>query len=135
MKRTYICIRDAIALICALLLIFAILAGNTSVVFCVEGDAIGQAGDAIVNAVSYGSYQVYLVMRAVVIPLCIVVLAWAGLLFLGGGNNGPVAAKKMFLACFAAVVFVTCAPMLGDALGSVFADFGNGDFSNYNPLT
>ena len=113
--------------LCFCLCMFA--ATNINVAFCTAG-----AMDAIKNAVYQGAGHIYSLMRVVVIPLVVVAVAWAGLQFLFFGSRGTENGKKILMGCAAAVVVVVCAPIIGNLLGSWFANIGTGDLSGYNPL-
>lgn len=111
-------------------LVFCILTCNIGIAFCEDGDGLS----AVEGAVNSGASKVYGLMRAVVIPVAIVFLGAAGIMFLSGQPRSIDQAKKIVLYCFIGVAFVACAPLIGQEFGNWFKDTGSDDFSSYNPL-
>ena len=92
------------------------------------------SGGQIENIVNVTATEIYNVMRAIVIPIVICFIAYAGLLFLVGGSKGTESARKILISCVAAVVFVVFAPIIGQYLGNQFKSYGSGGLDQYNPL-
>lgn len=121
--------------LCLCLCLCFVMISTMDVAFCENSGAdlsegIGQL-ETIVNVTAS---EIYNVMRAIVIPIVICFIAYAGLLFLVGGSKGTESARKILISCVAAVIFVVFAPIIGQYIGNQFKDYGNGDFSQYNPL-
>ena len=94
----------------------------------------GNATDTIERAVESGAEKIYNLMRAIVIPIIIVMIAWAGLQFAIGGAKGTESAMKIFKGCCGAVIFVVFAPIIGQGIGNMFKDSGSGTFDSFNSL-
>ena len=90
--------------------------------------------DTIEGVINLGATEIYGIMRAVVIPVVICFVAYAGLLFLAGGTQGTDKARKVLIGCFASVMFVAFAPIVGQQIGNWVKDSYAGDLSGYNPL-
>lgn len=122
-------------LLCLCICTVGVMAASADVAYCTSATTPADPGDAIQGAVTMGAQEIYKVMRAIVIPIVILFFGYAGLMFLCGGTKGTEAARKICFGCFAAVAFVTCAPLIGQALGTWFQNTGNGGLDQYNPLS
>lgn len=124
---------SAVLCVCLLLMLFM----SSTPVFAAEDENTNtETGtSAIENAVNEGAQKIYNLMRAIVIPIIIVLIAWAGLQFAIGGAKGTESAMKIFKGCCFSVIFVVFAPIIANEIGNWFKDSGGGDLSNYNPLT
>lgn len=114
--------------LCVFALVGIVMLGSTSIAFC-EG-----ADETIQTAVSGITEQIYKIMRAIIIPCCIVALAFAAFQFIAGGSQGAEKARKAVIGVIASVAFVTFAPMVMNTIGGFLADSGSGDWDSYNPL-
>lgn len=95
--------------LCVLLLTAVILLGNSATAFCAPGE---DKVDIITNSVEDVATETYKGARAIISPLCIVALAFAGFQFIVGGQRGADMARKTVIACLFAIAFVGFAPML-----------------------
>lgn len=124
--------------LCLCLCLTMVMAGNIQVAFCEdteEGDKdTSSIADTIEGIVNLGATEIYGIMRAIIIPIVICFIAYAGLLFLGGGTQGTDKARKVCIGCFAAIMFVAFAPIIGNQVGGWVADSYDGDLGAYNPL-
>lgn len=123
---------SAVLCVCLLLMLFM----SSTPVFAAEDEKTNtETGtSAIENAVNEGAQKIYNLIRAIVIPIIIVFIAWAGLQFAIGGAKGTENAMKIFKNCCYSVVFVVFAPIIANEIGNWFKDSGSGNISNYNPL-
>lgn len=111
-------------------LVFCIMTCNIGIAFCEDGGGLS----AVEEAVNSGASKVYSLIRAIVIPVVIVLVGAAGIMFLSGQPRATDQAKKIILYCFIGVAVVACAPLIGQEFGNWFKDTGTSDFSSYNPL-
>ncbi len=125
--------RMLVYMLCLTLCVSMVMVGSMSVAFCT--DDVAGAGDAIQGAVSGMTEQIYSVMRAIIIPMCIIALAFAGFQFLVGGTQGAEKARKAVIGVVLAIAFIVFAPLFGKAIGSWVKDEGTGDWDGYNPLS
>lgn len=138
--RPRFCSKDACRLLtmvlCMCLCLSMFLATNLEVAYCdpTEATEAGESIDKIQDIVTTGADKIYNIIRAIVIPIVIVFIAWAGILFLIGGSKGTEKARTIFIGCAAAIVFVAFAPVIGNEVGGWFKDSGTGPISDYNPL-
>lgn len=107
------------------------MAATAAVAFCADGNGFGTA---IQDAVSSMTEDIYGVMRAIIIPCCILALGLAGFQFLVGGAQGAEKARKICMGVIGAVAFVVFAPTIGAAIGTWVKNEGTGTWDNYNPL-
>lgn len=126
-------IRVLAAFLCLCLCLTVALTSNLQVAFCTGNNATGIA-DTIEGVVNLGATEIYGVMRAIIIPIVVCFIAYAGLLFLAGGTQGTDKARKVCIGCFAAVMFIAFAPIIGQQVGNWVADSFSGDLKDYNPL-
>ena len=150
---------QAVALImCVFTFVFVAMAGNATTAYCdmsnwggnnsattpTSGDtstalgntssSSGTASTGITNAVNSITNQVYKIVRSVVVPFCIVALAFAGFQFLIGGNQGAEKARKVVIGCICAIGFVVFAPMVVQVVSGLVASEGSNDMEDYNSL-
>ncbi len=121
---------------CAVMFVCMFMATNIGIAYCADETtpATPNAADVLVSAITDGTQQVYNMIRAITIPILIVTITFAGVSFLIGGRNGTENARKIAIGSFVGVVIIVFAPVLGQTVGSWFANVGTGDFSEYNPL-
>lgn len=128
-------IRSIISMVmCCVMMLSVFMFLNVDVAFCASGEANSEAASAIQEAINDGAEQVITVMRAIVTPICIILIAFAGFQFLIGGQQGTEKARKTLMAAALGIAVVLLAPLFGQALATWFADAMQGDLSNYNPL-
>ena len=119
--------------LCVCLCLMLFLTAGMDVAFCAEDDA--SAGiDAIEDVVTLAAGKIYQIIRAVIIPIVIVAIAYAGLSFLVGGSRGTETARKYMIGAFIAIILVVFAPIIGNEVGKWFSSYGSDSFNNYNPL-
>ena len=134
--------RSVISLMmCCVLMMSMFLFLNVDTAYCrgTTGGTTGNAGttaagDNIQNAVNDGAQEVIRVMRAIVTPICIILIAFAGFQFLIGGQQGTEKARKTLMAAALGIAVVLLAPLFGQALATWFANASSGNLSDYNPL-
>ena len=125
--------------LCLFLCLSMVLVSNAQVAFCKttetepDKEAASMAG-TIEGVINLGATEIYGIMRAIIIPIVICFIAYAGLLFLAGGTQGTDKARKIFIGCFCAIMFVAFAPVIGNQVGGWVADSYGGDLGSYNPL-
>lgn len=127
---------------CAVLMMSMFLFVNVDTAYCRGGNTNSSnnnsgttaAGDNIQNAVNDGAQEVIRVMRAIVTPICIILIAFAGFQFLIGGQQGTEKARKTLMAAALGIAVVLLAPLFGQALATWFANASSGNLSDYNPL-
>ena len=115
--------------LCVFAFVGVVMMGSATTAFC---DTANTA--AITNAVNSITNQVYKIVRSVVVPFCIVALAFAGFQFLIGGNQGAEKARKVVIGCVCAIGFVVFAPMAVQTVSQFVASEGSGGVENYNSL-
>lgn len=116
------------------LMAFALLLNMAMFMGADLGYCAGDAASNIQNAFNDGANQVYTVMRAVVTPICIILIGAAGFQFLFGGQRGTEKARSMLFAAGIGIAVVLLAPLFGQALATWFKDSASGDLGNFNPL-
>lgn len=114
--------------LCVFVFVGFILVGTANVAHCAS------AADTIKGIVNNLAGQGYAILRAIIIPCCIVALAAAGFQFIAGGNQGSEKARKTVIAVGCAVAFVVFAPVVVNLIGTAVKDQGSGNINNYNPL-
>ena len=123
--------------LCCVLFVSVFMLASTNVAFCATTAKTTTSGVAtgIENAFSQITEQIYNIMKAVIVPCCIVALAFAGFQFLMGGNQGAEKARKVVIGCACAIGFVVFAPMVVKAVAGIIKA-GNDDsgWDDYNPL-
>lgn len=128
-------IRSIISMVmCCVMMLSVFMFLNVNTAFCSGTGAATSAGENIQNAVNDGANEVITVMRAIVTPICIILIAFAGFQFLIGGQQGTEKAKKTLMAAGLGIAVVLLAPLFGQALATWFADAAGEDLSTYNPL-
>ena len=92
-------------LLCVVAFVGVIMVGSTTVAYCAgeNQETIGEAATNIQEAFSKMTKKIYDVMRAVIIPCCIVALGLAGFQFLFGGTKGAEKARTVVIGVIAAV--------------------------------
>ena len=116
--------------LCVFLFVGMFMLATTTSAFCDEA----QLGDTIQSAVSGVTDEIYNIMRAVIVPCCIVALGFAGFQFIFGGNQGAEKARKVVFASGAAIAFVVFAPLAVNTIATMVKNAGNDKIDNYNPL-
>lgn len=122
--------------LCVFAFVGMIMISSTTVAFCAEPDVAG----TINNAFSQITMQIFNIIKAVIVPCCIVALGFAGFQFLVGGNQGAEKARKVVIAVACAIGFVLFAPLVVQAVTKILAS-GSGthtdsksDWDKFNPL-
>lgn len=126
-------------MLCCLLVLSCFMFLSTETAFCTGADANAGGGTSdaasnIQNAVTDGTNQIFQVMRAIVTPICIVLIGFSGFQFLLGGQQGTEKARKTLVAAGLGIAVVLLAPLFGQAIATWFADSASGDLSQYNPI-
>lgn len=114
--------------LCVFAFVGMLMIGTATTAFCEDNL------ESIENAFSSVTEQGYKIMRAVVVPCCIVALAFAGFHFLVGGSQGGEKARKTVIGVCLAMFFVVFAPMAVNTVANMVAQNGNSGWDNYNPL-
>ena len=122
--------------LCVFAFVGIAMLNGTTVAFCEDTTTPSDADVAttIQGAFSGLTKQIYDIMRAIVIPCCIVALAFAGFQFLVGGNQGAEKARKAVIAVILTVCFVVFAPLALYTIGDMVKSNGTSDWNSYNPL-
>ena len=114
--------------LCVFAFVAVFMIGTTTTAYC-------EGADTIQQAFSNTTKKIYDVMRAVIIPCCIVALGFAGFNFIAGGNQGGEKARKTVIGVCCAVFFVVFAPVIMNTIGGFVSTDGAGNWDGYNPLT
>lgn len=114
--------------LCVVSLVGVIMIGTATTAYCAD------AATNIQEAFSNMTKKIYDIMRAVIIPCCIVALGFAGFQFIVGGNQGAEKARKVVIGVVCAVFFVVFAPVVMSTIGGFVTTEGSGTWSDYNPL-
>jgi uncharacterized protein YggT (Ycf19 family) len=118
--------------LCVFAFVGVIMVGSTTVAFCDTG-----VSSTIKSAVSGITEEIYNIMKAIIVPFCIVALAFAGFQFLIGGNQGAEKARKVIIAVACALGFIIFAPIVVKAITTIVQS-GNAnatdDWNSFNPL-
>lgn len=117
--------------LCVFLFVGMFMLASTTAAFCDDEDL----GNTIQGAVSGVTEKIYSIMRAVIVPCCIVALGFAGFQFIFGGNQGAEKARKVVFASGAAIGFVVFAPLVVNTIAGMVKTSGKDDWDNYNPLS
>ena len=117
--------------LCCVLFASVFMLSTTAVAFCADDVSTG-----IENAFYKVTEEVYDIMKTVIVPCCIVALAFAGFQFLMGGNQGAEKARKVVIGCACAIGFVVFAPMVVKLVAGIIANSNDSEnkWENYNPL-
>ena len=117
--------------LCVFLFVGMFMLATTTSAFCTNSDV----GNDITTAVSDITKEIYNIMRAVIVPCCIVALGFAGFQFIFGGSQGAEKARKVVFASGAAIGFVIFAPMVIKTIAKMVSDSGTTDkWNDYNVL-
>lgn len=116
--------------LCVFLFVGMFMLATTTSAFCGDEDL----SNTIQGAVSGVTEKIYDIMRAVIVPCCIVALGFAGFQFIFGGNQGAEKARKVVFASGAAIGFVVFAPLVVNTIAGMVKNSGTDDWGNYNPL-
>ena len=114
--------------LCVFVFVGFVLVGTANVAYCASA---AETIKGIVNSLTSDGYNI---LRAIVVPVCIVALAAAGFQFIIGGTQGSEKARKTVIAVGCAIAFVVFAPVVVQLIGNAVKDQGNDDIGNYNPL-
>lgn len=120
--------------LCVCLCLMLFLTAGMDVAFCAEEGDAASGIDAIEDVVTLAAGKIYQIIRAVIIPIVIVAIAYAGLSFLVGGSRGTETARKYMIGSFIAIILVVFAPIIGNEVGKWFSSYGSDTFNSYNPL-
>lgn len=123
--------------LCLLLCVSLFMTVNLSVAFC--EDTTTQAtsmAKSISDIITLGASKIYSIFRAIIIPIVIAIIAYAGLLLLGGSAQSMTKAKTVLIYCFIGTVLIVFAPLIGNEVGNWLNDSStySGDLKDYNPL-
>lgn len=116
--------------LCVFLFVGMFMLATTTSAFCGDEDL----GNTIQGAVSGVTEKIYDIMRAVIVPCCIVAFGFAGFQFIFGGNQGAEKARKVVFASGAAIGFVVFAPLVVNTIAGMVENSGTNDWGSYNPL-
>ena len=116
--------------LCVFLFVGMFMLATTTSAVCGDEDL----SNTIQGAVSGVTEKIYDIMRAVIVPCCIVALGFAGFQFIFGGNQGAEKARKVVFASGAAIGFVVFAPLVVNTIAGMVKNSGTDDWGNYNPL-
>ena len=120
--------------LCIFAFVGMVMLTTTTAAFC---DDAKDVANTITNAFSKITENVYGIMKAVIVPCCIVALAFAGFQFLIGGQQGAEKARKVIIAVACALAFIIFAPIVVKAITSIVKS-GNGQdgasWDDFNPL-
>ena len=119
--------------LCVFAFVGMIMVGSTTVAFC-AGSGVSTT---INNAFSRITEEIYNIMKAVIVPCCIVALAFAGFQFLIGGNQGAEKARKVIIAVACALGFIIFAPIVVKSITAIVQsgnDSASDDWNSFNPL-
>ena len=119
--------------LCVFLFVGMFMLATTTSAFCTSGNT-GNVGNDIKTAVSQVTEKIYDIMRAVIVPCCIVALGFAGFQFIFGGSQGAEKARKVVFASGAAIGFVVFAPMVVNTIAGMVKNSGTDNWDTYNPL-
>lgn len=122
--------------LCIFTFVGMFMVGTATTAYCAdpEEEDVGDVADTIQSAFSQMTKKIYDVMRAIIVPCCIVALAFAGFQFLVGGSQGAEKARKVVTGAILAVCFVVFAPLVMNTVGGMVTENGTGDWDDYNPL-
>lgn len=117
--------------LCCVLFVSVFMLSTTAVAFCADDVSTG-----IESAFYKVTEEVYDIMKTVIVPCCIVALAFAGFQFLMGGNQGAEKARKVVIGCACAIGFVVFAPMVVKLVAGIIGNSNNSEkkWEDYNPL-
>lgn len=110
----------------AIMAIGAILLVMMAVMTVALASSVSSSASAIQDGVKAGSAQLYGILKAIVVPLGVVVLAWNGLKALFGGERGMEQAKRNILVIVIVMVVVFFAPLIVQQISSWFSSADNG---------
>lgn len=118
--------------LCCVMFVGVFMLATTATAHCATTSAISTG---IENAFSKITEQAYNIMKAIIVPCCIVALAYAGFQFLIGGTQGAEKARKVVIGCACAIGFVIFAPLVVSSITSIIQS-GQSEkgWSDYNPL-
>lgn len=116
--------------LCCVLFVSVFMLSTTAVAFCAD------VSTGIENAFYKVTEEVYNIMKTVIVPCCIVALAFAGFQFLMGGNQGAEKARKVVIGCACAIGFVVFAPMVVKLVAGIIGNSNDSEkkWEDYNPL-
>ena len=114
--------------LCIFAFVGIVMMGSATTAFCADTSA------SITDAVNNITNNIYKIARAVVVPISIVALAFAGFQFLIGGNQGAEKARKVVIGCVCAIGFVVFAPMVVKTVAGYVSGEGTNNIKDYNPL-
>lgn len=91
---------------------------------------------SISDVITLGASKIYSIFRAIVIPIVIAIIGYAGLLLLGGSAQSMTKAKTVLIYCFIGTVLIVFAPLIGNEVGGWLNSSStySGDLKDYNPL-
>ena len=80
------------------------------------------ADDGIVSNIASGMGEMFQILRAIVIPVAVIALVFAGYQVLMGGEKGMETAKKTVVSIIVAVALVMVAPLILEQVAGWFGD-------------
>ena len=116
-----------VARICGMMLLMAMM--MTLVAF-----ADNEAAESIQAGVASGADSLYKVMKAVILPIAALALAWCGFKAIFGGQKGMEEAKKYALIIVVVIAVVYLAPLIVSQVGGWFSNSSK-DLTNLQPST
>lgn len=117
-----------VARICGMVLLMAMM--MTLVAFA----AGNEAAESIQAGVASGADSLYKVMKAVILPIAALALAWCGFKAIFGGQKGMEEAKKYALIIVVVIAVVYLAPLIVSQVGGWFSNSSK-DLTNLQPST
>ena len=106
----------------------------SSAMMMMVGALATSPADSIQSGISSGANSAYGVMKAVILPIAALALAWCGFKALFGGQKGMEEAKKYALIIIVVVAIVYLAPIIIEQVGGWFANSSK-DLTNLTPTT
>lgn len=121
-----------VARICGMMLLMAMM--MTLVAFAGNMNNASGAANSIQQGVSNGADSLYSVMKAIILPIAALALAWCGFKAIFGGQKGMEEAKKYALIIVVVIAVVFLAPVVVQEVGGWFAS-SSSSLKNLTPTT
>ena len=121
-----------VARICGMMLLMAMM--MTLVAFAGNTNNASGAANSIQQGVSNGADSLYSVMKAIILPIAALALAWCGFKAIFGGQKGMEEAKKYALIIVVVIAVVYLAPLIVSQVGGWFSNSSK-DLTNLQPST
>ena len=109
-----------LCMVMAMMIVFSMLS-----VCAFATDGTSDAGDAIEKGIKNGTEKIYNIIKAVVTPIAVVILALNVVKMLMGSEREIQSAKHMALICIIAIAVVWLAPAIISQVASWFSSSGD----------